>query len=261
MKALDELELHLLAAGDSAALPLQQQADALKQQWADADALLFTQLLAEVQAGDRATLRRFYHTVAQQISQPIEDEALGYDELDLLTNGLLEIPGTPAEPAPLEADMVFYQPTPTRVILTLLDQLRPAPTDVFYDLGSGLGHVPILVNLLAGVRATGIEIEETYYRYALERLNKLALPEVNFINADARAMDYSAGTIFYLYTPFKGEILKQVLGKLEAEAMRRSFRVCTYGPATLTVARQPWLQSLYQAGPPEGRLGIFASAV
>jgi hypothetical protein len=34
--------------------------------------------------------------------------------------------------------------------------------DVFFDLGSGLGQVPILVNLLSGAAAKGMEFEPVY---------------------------------------------------------------------------------------------------
>ena len=88
---------------------------------------------------------------------------------------------------------------------------------------------------------------------------KFTLSNVEFIHADARDADYADGTIFYLYTPFQGEMLRQVLGKLEAQAERRHIKVCTYGPCTLQVSKQNWLQSIYRAGRREGSLGIFGS--
>jgi hypothetical protein len=90
-------------------------------------------------------------------------------------------------------------------------------------------------------------------------LNKLGLPYVEFIHADARQADYDDGTMFYLYTPFRGEMLRQVLRRLEAQAERRRIRVCTYGPCTLQAGEQNWLKPIYQAGQSEGSLGIFGS--
>jgi hypothetical protein len=42
--------------------------------------------------------------------------------------------------------MVPYQPTPVRHILHLIAAAMVAEDDVFVDLGSGLGHVPLLVS-------------------------------------------------------------------------------------------------------------------
>ncbi len=267
MKALDVLELQMLdniependgKLTEAEKLRLKQRAEALKQKWADADERLFSQLLRSIRSNDLAVVKRCYAEAEQQISRKADDDLLGYDEIDMLTNGLLEVSSVPAEPEERDGDMIYYQPTPTRIIMKLIDKLHPTHEDTFYDLGSGLGHVPIVVNLLTGIRTKGIEIERAYCRYSLERLKKLGLSNVEFINADARNVDYHDGTIFYMYTPFRGEILRQVLSKLEALSERRPIRICTYGPCTLQVAKQNWLQPIYQTGKHEGSLGIFA---
>jgi len=49
--------------------------------------------------------------------------------------------------------------------------------------------------------------------------------------ADARDADCKAGTVFYLYTPFSGSILRVCSIGLRHEASTRTFRVCTYGRA------------------------------
>jgi hypothetical protein len=267
MKALDVLELQMLddieqvndgKLTEAEKLRLKQRAETLKQKWADADERLFAHLLRSIRSNDLSAVKRYYEEVEQQISRKADDDLLGYDEIDMLTNGLLEIPSVPAEPEERDGDMIYYQPTPTRIILKLIDKLHPSHADIFYDLGSGLGHVPIVVNLLTGIRTRGIEIERSYVGYSIECLKKLGLSNVDFINADARNVDYCDGTIFYLYTPFQGEILRQVLRKLEAQSERRDIRICTYGPCTLQIGKQNWLQSIYQIGKQEGSLGIFA---
>ena len=45
---------------------------------------------------------------------------------------------------------------------------------------------------------------------------RLKLERVTFIQQDARAADFSGGTVFYLYTPFTGSILRSVLDNPEA---------------------------------------------
>ena len=268
VSALDVLELQLVDGVEQVndgkltqaeKVRLKQRAEALKQKWAAADERLFAHLLRSIRSSDLSAVQRCYKEAERQISRKADDDRLGYDEIDMLTNGLLEVASVPAEPEERDGDMIGYQPTPTRIILELIDKLHPTQADTFYDLGSGLGHVPILVNLLTGMRTRGIEIESAYFRYSMECLKKLGLSNVEFVNADVRSVDYDDGTIFYLYTPFQGEILRHVLGKLEAQSERRSIRICTYGPCTLQVGKQRWLQSIYQIGKQEGRVGIFAS--
>lgn len=263
VQASDLLELQLLddAEPNAGLAQLQQRAEALKAQWAEADKRFFAHLLRSIRAKDFSVVRRSYRETARQVGPKADEDYLGYDELDVLTNGLLDVARDPAEPHELERGMVYYQPTPTRIILKLIDELHPTSADTFYDLGSGLGHVPILVNLLAGIQTRGIEIDPSYVSYSLERMKKLQLRGVEFINADVREVDLSDGTIFYLYTPFQGEVLREALEKLEAQALGHSIRVCTYGACTWQAAKQPWLQPVFRVGEAEGSLGIFESRV
>ena len=268
MKAIDVLEFQVLddigqvndsRLSEAEKLRLRQRAEALKQKLAGANERLYEHLLLSIRSNDRSAVKQCFRRAAQQISSRAEADSLGFDEFDMLVNGLLEVAFVPTEPEVREADVVDYQPTPARIILKLVDELHATSEDIFYDLGSGLGHVPILVNLLTGIKAKGVELEGTYFRYSTECLEKLGLPDVEFINADARHLDYDEGTIFYMYTPFRGEMLRQVLRKLEAQSERRQIRVCTYGPCTLQVGGQDWLQPIFQTGQQEGSLGIFGS--
>jgi hypothetical protein len=256
IRAIDFLELQTM---DEAADGLAARAQALKNRLDEVNEALFAHLLAGIQANDRAAFRQIIRSLEHPFPTETDDADVGYDEMDALVNGLLDVPLVPGEPGPLEPDMIYYQPTPARIVLRLLDELRPTREDVFYDLGSGLGHVPILVNLLADIPAKGVEIEASYCRYSLERLKKLCLSQVAFVNADARHAAYEDGTIFYLYTPFRGEILRQVLGRLETLSHQRRIRICTYGPVTALVGRQRWLEAAYQTGGDETSLGIFHS--
>jgi precorrin-6B methylase 2 len=129
--------------------------------------------------------------------------------------------------------------------------------DVFYDIGSGLGQVSILVHLLSGVQAKGVEVEPAYCDYARRCARGLNLSQVEFINVDAREADYSDGTVFFLYTPFEGKMLEQVLERLKNESRTRRIRLYTYGPCTLQVTRQRWLERVDQNGNQVHRLAIF----
>jgi hypothetical protein len=181
----------------------------------------------------------------------------GYDALDELVGGVLQFdqPRTPV--TALTGDMVFYQPTPARHIFAMLKLAGLGENDLLVDLGSGLGHVPLLAALCTGARAIGIEIEPAYVACARQAAAGLALPGVSFLQQDARTADVGIGTVFYLYTPFRGAILREVLDRLRAEASRREIRLCTFGPCTTLVAREPWL--LADDEPRTDRVAVFRS--
>ncbi|HLJ90284.1 MAG TPA: class I SAM-dependent methyltransferase [Candidatus Angelobacter sp.] len=186
-----------------------------------------------------------------------------YDYLDELIGGVFFSGEPTAALVRLEEDMVPYQPTPARHILDLIVQATPGEQDVFIDLGSGLGQVPILVSICTGAKCVGIEIEPSYVDYArkiaadlgLSRVLSLGVDKVTFVRADARSADLSTGSIFYLYTPFTGAILRDVLDHLRREASTRAVRICTYGPCAQLVAQENWLNATGPADP--GRITIF----
>lgn len=165
-----------------------------------------------------------------------------YDHLDELVSGVLRLPAPGDDIAALGAEMVFYQPTPARHALDALRRLQLGADDVLIDLGAGLGHVPLLVAACTGARAHGVEIEPAYVASAQACATELSLARATFACADARAVDFGAGTVFYLYTPFTGTILREVLDALAGQARHRPIRVCSLGPCTATVAAEPWLR-------------------
>lgn len=174
-------------------------------------------------------------------SSPHPNDDLRYDSLDMLINSLVRADSPPEVPTTLAAEMVGYQPTPARLIMELVQRAQLDYGDVFYDIGSGLGHVAVVVALLSGVRTVGIEVDAGYCAYARRCAALLRLDHVAFRNEDARTANFSDGTLFYLYTPFHGKILQTVLDRLRSEAEQRPIRICAYGPCTATVAQQRWL--------------------
>jgi SAM-dependent methyltransferase len=163
-------------------------------------------------------------------SQDTRDD-VKYDDLDVLVAAILSTDQVVDEgTVELEPEMVPYQPTPARLILALLQEIRLTERDVFVDVGSGLGTVPTLVSLLTGARAVGIEWQPSYYAQAQHSVRDLNLSSVSFVRQDARDADFSTGTIFYMFTPFKGTMLRDVLQRLDSEARRRTIRLCIHGP-------------------------------
>jgi SAM-dependent methyltransferase len=183
-----------------------------------------------------------------------------YDALDLLVEGLLRGGPLAEERAVLEPEMVAFQPTPARAILALLERGSIRQDDIFCDLGSGLGRVVILVALLTGARARGIELEPAYCEYAARCARGLNVPGVELVQADARDASLADATVFFLFTPFRGALLRDVLARLQAEARARPIRICTYGPCTAEVARANWLASADGRTPGEHDVAVFRAS-
>jgi Histone methylation protein DOT1 len=182
---------------------------------------------------------------------------LSFDLLDEIISGVLEFRG-PGDTGILPSlEMTAYQPTPARHILDLIAGCGFSSDDVFVDLGSGLGHVPLLVCILAGIRTLGVEVQPDYAASAQETAHCLNLDRVQFIVEDARRTDLSDGTVFYMFTPFTGSILKEVVDRLHRQSKTRQIRICTLGPCTSILQGQTWLK-VNQESDTE-RIAIFRS--
>ena len=180
-----------------------------------------------------------------------------FDFRDDLICGLLQLEQPQGGPLKSEPEMVFYQPTPARHIFNLIGLSALTAEDVFLDIGSGLGHVPLLISICTDARAIGIELEGAYVERARQCAEWLNLDRVRFFEQDARVADYSTGTVFYLYTPFSGAMLQGVVDRLKQEAASRQIRVCSYGPSTSVIAREPWLSAT--SVPDADRITVFRS--
>jgi SAM-dependent methyltransferase len=167
---------------------------------------------------------------------------MAYGNLDIVANRLLCFGGMPEPGLSLGPEMVEYYKTPAQVVVELVKRIDWKAEDVFIDLGAGLGQVVLLVHLLAGVRARGIEIEAAYCEYAERCAARLGLAGVEFICADARMADLSEGTVFFLFTPFRGEVFSAVMERLRAVALKRVIRVIGYGPCSEEIANLGWLE-------------------
>jgi hypothetical protein len=221
-----------------------------------------------------AVNQRFYKLIRHEIQRGICPalfaellEQLGsnvlrgnsYDSLDDLISGVLQLEKPREERADTGPEMVFYQPTPARHIFALIAAVGISEDDVVVDLGSGLGHVPLLVSACTNARCVGVEMEPAYVACASRCAEKLNLQRVSFREEDARRVDFSIGTVFYFYTPFTGSILKAVVNSLRKQAAVRTIKICTFGPCASVFAREPWLEAL--TSPEEGRVTIFTSRV
>lgn len=245
----------------SAAQRLQQEAQVLAMSLTKVNQALFAQVRTALQTqalrGD--TLRTYLNQFTNYGTPAADGVYTSYDGLDGLVDGLFALSQAPAPTRTRETEMVRCEETPARVILDLLDHVGRQADDLFYDLGSGLGQVVMLVNLLTGMDACGVEYEPAYVDFARLQAATLNLANVSFINEDARTANYSEGTIFFLFTPFRGEMLQTILARLQEVAQDHPIQVCTFGSCTPRVAEQAWLRPCYGDEQHEYRLVIFES--
>lgn len=243
LERLETWRIGGLPPGESAALG--QRIEAVCAELEAIDAGLCRRIRRDIRrgAGVRRWLERARATdTEREVRSPVRGDS--YDYLDALVSDVLQLDEPHALLTGLAAEMVFYQPTPARHILEMLERSALDERDVLIDLGSGLGQVPLLASLCTGARCIGIEWEAAYVDCARRCARALKLERVTFVQGDARAADLAAGTLFYLYTPFTGAMLREMLDRLRAEAAGREIRLCTLGPCSATVAQEPWLQAI-----------------
>jgi predicted RNA methylase len=237
---------------------LHQRAKALRMRLEAANTELYQSVRSDIVHGDqpRALLQWLQGSVSHnELRSPLP--GLGFDYRDELLSGVLQLL-EPSEPdLKLSPEMVPYQPTPARHILHMIETGVIAREDVFVDLGSGLGHVPLLVSMVTGVQSLGIEIEAAYVASAQKCAQSLHLSRAQFIAQDSRDADLSRGTVFYLYSPFKGSILADVLSALRRESRHRRIKICSLGPCTGRISKETWLKA--SALSDTGRIAVFES--
>ncbi|MEW5896354.1 MAG: class I SAM-dependent methyltransferase [Nanoarchaeota archaeon] len=182
-----------------------------------------------------------------------------YDEADKFVTHLLDMADLPTlSPGyDLPDYMRRYHASSVFTIYEATKRVPITGQDVFYDLGSGYGRVPILTNLLTGARTTGIEYFQEYHQRAKRSAKALGLRDVSFIQGDAADADYAGATVFFLFNSFYGKILDTVVRKMEAIAQERAITLCTVNMRKWgnTI---PWLKEEYHDARRAG-LTIFRS--
>lgn len=170
-----------------------------------------------------------------------------------LVFGLRGIP--PDDDASLPRGCVPYLPSPIDKLLQIAEHADVQPSDVFVDVGSGVGRATVLMHLLTGAAAIGLEIQPPLVLAARDLTSQLGAERVAVIEGDAAltAGLVMIGTVFFLYCPFSGERLAKVLAGLEGIAATRPIRVCCLD---LPLPACPWLALVSR--PSEG-LEIYRS--
>ena len=160
-----------------------------------------------------------------------------FRERDAWVDELLALEPAPLDDSQLPRGAVPYLPSGVEEILATMQEAPLRSQDQFVDLGSGLGKVVILVHLLSGASALGVELQEPLVRSATACATQLALPAVSFVHESATDIELD-GSVFFLYAPCNGEMLTRVLARLEQVARRRRIVVCA---VQLEFGEVPWL--------------------
>ncbi|MFO0595469.1 MAG: hypothetical protein U0228_09200 [Myxococcaceae bacterium] len=132
----------------------------------------------------------------------------------------------PTQPGP---HLIGHHRAGVASIALAVQHARPSPSDVFVDLGAGQGKVLTLVKSLCACQVRGVELQPS--------LVATALPGTNITLGDARTAPLDDGTLFFLYAPFEGPVLDEVLARLHDVARQHAIVVCALG---VNVER-PWL--------------------
>jgi ubiquinone/menaquinone biosynthesis C-methylase UbiE len=94
----------------------------------------------------------------------------------------------------------MFVPTPPETVAEMMRLARIKPNDVLYDLGSGDGRIPIAAAREYGIRAIGIDIDQTLIAEAEERARQAGVTDrVRFRHADLYRTNISEATIVTLY--------------------------------------------------------------
>ncbi len=116
-----------------------------------------------------------------------------------------------------------YQPTPPETFEALMAAI-PTPRDgaTFVDVGAGKGRVLLLAARHPFQRVLGLELDSKLVDIAQRNVRQASDPkrrvdDVTILHADATTAPWPLGPlVVFLYNPFAGPALSQMLDQLEA---------------------------------------------
>lgn len=158
--------------------------------------------------------------------------------------------------------------------LRLFQALRLGPDDVFYDLGSGIGTLPLLAAVATPVgRAVGVELSSYRHGVAAQNLARLAATtnvdrRVELRLGDLRFTDIADATVIFAgATLFPDPLLRALCRRVETDATRLHTLVCTRelpppfdrvfparGGLDVATTWSPRVRAVFHDAPPAHRL-------
>jgi SAM-dependent methyltransferase len=160
---------------------------------------------------------------------------------DAWVDRVLGLDAIPEDGPALPRGCVPYLPCSVDTLLRLTAQAPMGASEVFVDVGSGVGRAAALVHLLTGASAVGVEVQPALVSAARALAARLRLSRLAFVEGDAAelAPALAAGSVFLLYCPFSGDRLVKLLADLEPVARAREIHLCC---VDLPLPPRRWLE-------------------
>lgn len=113
-----------------------------------------------------------------------------------------------------------YLPTPSNVVLRMLELAKPLRGELLVDLGCGDGRILILAAELYGCRCIGYEIDNNLIREAIREIRSRGIRNVKILRKDLFKADIGDADILTLYlTPKALEVLsKRIVKEMKSGA-------------------------------------------
>lgn len=133
-----------------------------------------------------------------------------------------------------------YEPTPYVVLEKLFQTYTLHKTDSIIDYGCGKGRLNFFIHYKYGASVTGIEMNETFYRNAIDNLEKYSKKypskenKIHFICELAEDYEITANdNKFYFFNPFSIQIFRKIIEKIliSMEAHPRCVDLILYYPS------------------------------
>lgn len=133
-----------------------------------------------------------------------------------------------------------YEPTPYNALEILFQQYELKSSDRVVDFGCGKGRLIFYLNYLFNASAMGIEMNETFYKDALENqlryLKKMKNRKDKLSFTCCLAQEYlikPAENRFYFFNPFSVQIFMSVINNIlqSVETNQREVEIVLYYPS------------------------------
>ena len=143
------------------------------------------------------------------------------------TSAFILLNTTSFDPARLK-DATQYGPTNAWAVRKILKRLTLSRELHFCDLGSGLGRICILAAEYGFAKTTGVELAAEFCEVARHNLSTCRPPSgklspIEILQMDAlEYCEHTDDDVFFMFRPFSGEFLRQVLDRIAARSNARN---------------------------------------